>query len=91
MLEFTRMVTTWYGHIDNLSTPALLRLFKGGAMLAKLFTRGKSRTPVVGERDGRGECRLELNAWLPVRSTGPRLAVVGLRLSLRTALYPRLA
>jgi DNA-binding transcriptional regulator GbsR (MarR family) len=47
MLEFTRMVTTWYGHIDNLSTPALLRLFRGGAMLAKLFTRGKSRTPVA--------------------------------------------
>ena len=47
MLEFTRMVTTWYSHIDNLSTHALLRLFRGGAMLAKLFTRGKSRTPVV--------------------------------------------
>jgi DNA-binding transcriptional regulator GbsR (MarR family) len=44
MLEFTRMVTMWYGHIDNLSTPALLGLFRGGAMLAKLFTRGKSRT-----------------------------------------------
>ena len=47
MLEFIRMVTVWYGHIDNLSTPALLRLFRGGAMLAKLFTRGKSRTPVA--------------------------------------------
>ena len=45
MLEFIRMVTIWYGHIDNLSTPSLLRLFKGGTMLAKLFTRGKSRTP----------------------------------------------
>ncbi len=45
MLEFIRMVTTWYGHIDNLSTTALLRLFKGGAIVAKLFTRGKSRTP----------------------------------------------
>jgi DNA-binding transcriptional regulator GbsR (MarR family) len=47
MLEFTRMVTTWYSHIDNLSTPALLRLFRGGAMLAKFFTRGKKRTPAV--------------------------------------------
>jgi hypothetical protein len=48
MLEFTRMVTTWYGHIDNLSTPALLRLFRGGAMLAKLFTRGKPRVAGSG-------------------------------------------
>ena len=47
MLEFTRMVTAWYGHIDNLSTPALMRLFRGGTMLAKLFTRGKSRSPVT--------------------------------------------
>lgn len=37
MLEFCRMVTTWYSQIDRLSTPALLRLFKGGARLAKLF------------------------------------------------------
>ncbi len=47
MLEFLRLVTTWYGHIDGLSTPALLRLFKGGPMLAKLFTGGKSRTTVA--------------------------------------------
>jgi DNA-binding transcriptional regulator GbsR (MarR family) len=45
MLEFTSMVTTWYSQIDNLSTPALLRLFRGGAMIAKLFSRGKSRPP----------------------------------------------
>ena len=37
MLEFTRMVTAWYSQIDRLSTPALLRLFRGGAKLAKLF------------------------------------------------------
>src|SRR5205823_6237056 len=37
MLEFTRMVTTWYSQIDRLSTPALQRLFRGGAKLAKLF------------------------------------------------------
>src|SRR5947209_18638794 len=37
MLEFVRMVTSWYGHIDRLSTPALQRLFRGGAKLANLF------------------------------------------------------
>ena len=37
------MVTTWYSHVDNLSTPALLRLFRGGAVLAKVFGRGKLR------------------------------------------------
>ena len=37
------MVTHWYGHVDNLSTPALLRLFRGGAMLAKVFGRRKSK------------------------------------------------
>jgi DNA-binding transcriptional regulator GbsR (MarR family) len=37
MLEFTRMVTLWYSHIDRLSTPALQGLFRGGARLAKLF------------------------------------------------------
>ena len=30
MLEFTRLVTTWYGHIDNLSTPALCACSGGG-------------------------------------------------------------
>ena len=43
MLEFTKMVTTWYSHIDHLSTPALLRLFRGGAMLAKVFGRSTVR------------------------------------------------
>jgi DNA-binding transcriptional regulator GbsR (MarR family) len=38
MLEFCRMVTGWYSQIDRLSTPALLRLFRGGAKLAKMFT-----------------------------------------------------
>ncbi len=50
MLEFTRMVTTWYGYIDGLSTPSLLRLFKGGALLAKLFSRGKTR-PSAAENE----------------------------------------
>jgi DNA-binding transcriptional regulator GbsR (MarR family) len=39
MLEFTKMVTQWYGYIDNLSTSSLERLFRGGAMLAKVFGR----------------------------------------------------
>jgi DNA-binding transcriptional regulator GbsR (MarR family) len=37
MLEFTRMVTMWYSHVDDLSTAALWRLFRGGALLAKVF------------------------------------------------------
>jgi DNA-binding transcriptional regulator GbsR (MarR family) len=37
MVEFVRMVTTWYGHIDRLSPPALERLFKNGPKLVKLF------------------------------------------------------
>jgi DNA-binding transcriptional regulator GbsR (MarR family) len=40
MLEFVRMVTVWYSQIDRLSTPALQRLFRGGAKLAKLFGLG---------------------------------------------------
>src|SRR5262245_43339573 len=43
MLEFTKMVTTWYSQVDHLSTPALLRLFRGGALLAKIFGRVKGR------------------------------------------------
>jgi DNA-binding transcriptional regulator GbsR (MarR family) len=37
MLEFCKMLTAWYSQIDRLSTPALLRLFRAGARLAKLF------------------------------------------------------
>jgi DNA-binding transcriptional regulator GbsR (MarR family) len=37
MLDFTRMVTAWYGYIDRMPTPALQRLFAGGAKLAKIF------------------------------------------------------
>jgi len=44
MLEFTKMVTLWYSQIDRLSTPALQRLFRGGAKLAKLFG-GSAVTP----------------------------------------------
>ena len=55
MLEFTRMVTTWYGYIDNLSTSALLRLFRGGAMLAKVFGRSKhARATIVGDPEQAG-------------------------------------
>ncbi len=57
MLDFTRMVTSWYGHIDNLSTPALLRLFRGGTMIAKVFGRAKLQKSKVGsdqEKAGAG-------------------------------------
>jgi hypothetical protein len=42
MLEFTKMVTTWYSQIDRLPTPALEGLFRGGAKLARLFGRGET-------------------------------------------------
>ncbi len=52
MLEFTRMVTTWYGYIDNLSTSALLRLFRGGAALAKMFGRVKHpKSDSIGDEE----------------------------------------
>ena len=41
MLEFTRMVTLWYGQIDRLPAGALLRLFRGGARLATLLGLGE--------------------------------------------------
>ena len=47
MLDFTKMVTSWYGQVDNLSTPALLHLFRGGAMLAKFFGGGKPNPPKI--------------------------------------------
>jgi hypothetical protein len=40
-------VTTWYSQIDNLSTPALLRLFRGGGLLAKVFGKGRARKDKV--------------------------------------------
>jgi DNA-binding transcriptional regulator GbsR (MarR family) len=40
MLEFIRMLTIWYSQVDRLSTPALQRLFRGGARLAKFFGAG---------------------------------------------------
>jgi DNA-binding transcriptional regulator GbsR (MarR family) len=43
MLDFTRTVASWYAQIDRLSTPALRRLFLGGAKLARLF--GTDETP----------------------------------------------
>jgi DNA-binding transcriptional regulator GbsR (MarR family) len=52
MLEFTKMVTTWYGHIDSLSTPSLLRLFRGGSLLAKVFGRGtRSKSKISSDHE----------------------------------------
>ncbi len=69
MLEFTRMVTTWYSHIDDLSTPALLRLFRGGSMLSEGLRPGQVATDKSrerpGERPGPGRCLLE-----PARTSG---------------------
>ncbi len=45
MLDFTRMLTGWYSQVEELSMPALSRLFRGGAMLAKLFGGGKAPAP----------------------------------------------
>ena len=73
MLEFTKMVTGWYGHIDNLSTPALLRLFRGGSMLAKVF--GK-RQKVTSDQEKAGEAlypETEMDARGSVLSGGPAL------------------
>ncbi len=60
MLEFTRMVTAWYGQIDRMPTEALEMLFRGGTALARLFEEGKGETPrkrvsapVEGSREGR--------------------------------------
>ena len=49
MLEFTRMVTAWYSQIDRLSTPALHRLFRGGAKLAKIFDMAGSSKAAEAE------------------------------------------
>jgi DNA-binding transcriptional regulator GbsR (MarR family) len=49
MLEFCRMLTSWYSQIDRLSTPSLLRLFRGGARLAKLFGLSGSSTAEPAE------------------------------------------
>jgi DNA-binding transcriptional regulator GbsR (MarR family) len=37
MLEFTRMLSTWYGQLEHMSTPSLLRLFRSGSRLAKML------------------------------------------------------
>lgn len=56
MLTFTRMVTDWYGHIENLPTPAMLRLFRGGTIIAKLFSRaGKGVSPGFAPEDSAEE------------------------------------
>lgn len=55
MLDFTKMVTLWYSSVDHLSTPALLRLFRGGSLLGKLFGKNKRRAKkIVGEHENAG-------------------------------------
>ncbi len=64
MLQFTRMVTAWYGQIEQLPTPTLQMLLKGGAKLARLFGTGgvaggpgeePGEEPGVPQGAGRGE------------------------------------
>lgn len=47
MLEFTRMLSAWYGQMDQLSTATLLKLFRGGARLARLFGVNDDSSPPV--------------------------------------------
>lgn len=57
MLEFCRMVTAWYTQVDRLSTPALLRLFRAGASLAKMFAvtaPGHVETSASGAAEAEG-------------------------------------
>lgn len=51
MLEFTRMVTMFYSHIDRLPTPALQALFKGGATLSRLFGPVRPATGSASDRE----------------------------------------
>jgi DNA-binding transcriptional regulator GbsR (MarR family) len=44
MLEFTRMISEWYSQIERLPKGSLLRLLRGGAILAKLLP-----SPPAGE------------------------------------------
>jgi DNA-binding transcriptional regulator GbsR (MarR family) len=48
MLDFCRMLTSWYSQIDRLSTPSLLRLFRAGARLAKLFAGSETAETRAG-------------------------------------------
>jgi DNA-binding transcriptional regulator GbsR (MarR family) len=50
MLEFTRLVTVWYGQIDRLPTQALHRLLHAGSRLAQLFgSKGDTPPPSPAE------------------------------------------
>jgi DNA-binding transcriptional regulator GbsR (MarR family) len=55
MLEFCQMVTGWYSQIDRLSTPALLRLFRAGAKLAKMFNLMGGGSPGASGKGTEGE------------------------------------
>ena len=51
MLEFTRMVTMFYSHIDRLPSSALQALFKGGATLSRLFGPGRPGSNIGSDRE----------------------------------------
>jgi DNA-binding transcriptional regulator GbsR (MarR family) len=49
MLEFTRMLSTWYGQLEHMSTPSLLRLFRSGSRLAKMLGYSGESTKAESE------------------------------------------
>jgi DNA-binding transcriptional regulator GbsR (MarR family) len=51
MLDFTRMVSAWYGQIDRLSTGSLRRLLQAGPRLASLFSGESLRASIAPSRD----------------------------------------
>ena len=65
MLEFTRMVTQWYSHIDNLSTSALLRLFAVGRCWPRYSAGASTRRNQVATRKRQGSRLAVLNANRP--------------------------
>lgn len=62
MLEFIRMLTEWYGHIEHLPTSSMLRLFRGGAMVAKLFSMGAKKRRKLGFDESDSEPEEEFDA-----------------------------
>jgi DNA-binding transcriptional regulator GbsR (MarR family) len=53
LLEFTRLVSDWHGHIERLPAEALGRLLKGGAVLAKLLGDTPRRDSAAASRTSR--------------------------------------
>jgi DNA-binding transcriptional regulator GbsR (MarR family) len=51
MLEFLKLLSVWYGHIDQLSNSALKRLLESGATLLTFFSKlGRSKSNENGDQ-----------------------------------------